>query len=317
MKALVTGGAGYIGSILVAKLIEAGHEVNVLDDLSTGHMESVHTKAKFVEGSILSKADLSNSMENCDVVFHFAAKTLVEESVKNPELYQLVNVAGTKNILEEMKKSEIDKIVFASTCAVYKAKDSPISETDLLGPSSPYGESKLLADRSISEYCKDNNLGGFSFRFFNAAGAFRTKDMGWLEEKHNPETHLIPNLLASSNMHSFKLYGTNWETEDGTCIRDYVHVSDLAEICIDSVLKIRKSKHEIFNLGTSTGISVQKVIDQFEKISGRKLNLEVLERRAGDSKILVSDSRKAEKLLNWSPKSDLPEIIKSILKISN
>lgn len=317
MKALVTGGAGYIGSILVAKLIEAGHEVNVLDDLSTGHKESVHFLANFIEGSILSQTDLETAMQGCDVVFHFAAKTLVEESVRKPELYKLVNVDGTRNVLEQMTKLNVKRIIFASTCAVYKTKDSPISENDLLGPTSPYGESKLMADEMITQYCKGNQLGGFSFRFFNAAGAFYAKNFGWLEEKHNPETHLIPNLLASSSENTFKLYGNTWETEDGTCIRDYVHVSDLSDVCIHSVEKISFGTHEVFNLGTSTGVSVQKVIDQFEKFAHRKLNIETLERRKGDSKILVSDSRKAEKFLIWVPQNDLSQIIQSILKIQN
>lgn len=317
MKVLVTGGAGYIGSVLVAKLIESGYEVNVLDDLSTGHRESIHTSANFIQGSILSQTDLKHSMQGCDVVFHFAAKTLVEESVRKPELYKLVNIDGTRSVLEEMKNSNLNKIIFSSTCAVYKTKDIPINEDDLLGPSSPYGESKLLADRAISEYCERYNLGGISFRFFNAAGAFYAKKMGWLEEKHRPETHLIPNLLTSSNDNSFKLYGKSWETPDGTCIRDYVHVADLAEICIRSTEKINKGTHEIFNLGSSKGVSVRQVIDEFELLSKRKINIEVLEKRAGDAKILVSDSRKAEIFLNWIPKNDLSQIIKSILKISS
>jgi UDP-glucose 4-epimerase len=315
MKALVTGGAGYIGSILVAKLIEAGHQVNVIDNLSTGHRDSVHPKAKFMEGDILNQNDLRKSLVGCDVVFHFAAKTLVEESVRQPDFYHSINVNGTRNVLNSMVEANVSKIIFASTCAVYKAKDLPINENDILGPTSPYGQSKLLADELLQQYCHENGIGGFSFRFFNAAGAFYTKETGWLEENHNPETHLIPNLLASSARTSFKLYGKNWETSDGTCIRDYVHVADLADICVRSVTKIRSSQHEVFNLGNSIGVSVQKVIEQFEKISEIKLNIEVLEQRAGDAKILVADSKKAKEMLNWSPRNDLYQIIKSILKI--
>jgi UDP-glucose 4-epimerase len=315
MKALVTGGAGYIGSILVAKLIEAGHQVNVIDNLSTGHRDSVHPKAKFMEGDILNQNDLRKSLVGCDVVFHFAAKTLVEESVRQPDFYHSINVNGTRNVLNSMVEANVSKIIFASTCAVYKAKDLPINENDVLGPTSPYGQTKLLADELLQQYCHVNGIGGFSFRFFNAAGAFYTKETGWLEENHNPETHLIPNLLASSARTSFKLYGKNWETSDGTCIRDYVHVADLADICVRSVAKIRSNQHEVFNLGNSIGVSVQKVIEQFEKISEIKLNIEVLERRAGDAKILVADSKKAKEMLNWSPRNDLYQIIKSILKI--
>ncbi len=315
MKALVTGGAGYIGSIIVAKLIEMGHQVTVIDNLSTGHKESIHPKTKFIEGDILNQNDLNKSIVDCDVVFHFAAKTLVEESVRLPDFYHSINVTGTRNVLNSMVEAKVKKIIFASTCAVYKAKDLPINENDTLGPTSPYGETKLLADKLIQQYCQEKEIGGFSFRFFNAAGAFYTKEAGWLVENHNPETHLIPNLLASSAEKSFKLYGKNWDTSDGTCIRDYVHVADLADICVNSVAKININKHDVFNLGNSVGVSVQKVIEEFEIISERKLNIEVMDQRPGDAKILVADSKKAKEILNWAPRNNLSKIIKSILKI--
>lgn len=317
MKALVTGGAGYIGSILVAKLIEMGHQVNVIDNLSTGHKESIHPKSKFIEGDILNQDDLNKSIVDCDVVFHFAAKTLVEESVRLPDFYHSINVNGTRNVLNSMVEAQVKKIIFASTCAVYKAKESPINENDMLGPTSPYGETKLLADKLIQKYCQEKEIGGFSFRFFNAAGAFYTKETGWLVENHNPETHLIPNILASSTEKSFKLYGKNWDTSDGTCIRDYVHVADLADICANSVAKVKINKHDVFNLGNSVGVSVQKVIEEFEMISECKLNVEVMEQRSGDAKILVADSKKAKDILNWAPQNNLSQIIKSILKIPN
>jgi UDP-glucose 4-epimerase len=315
MKVLVTGGAGYIGSVLVAKLIESGFEVNVLDDLSTGHQESIHANATFFKGSILNLTELREAMNGCGIVFHFAAKTLVEESVKKPDLYHAVNVVGTQNVLYEMIRIKSSKIIFASTCAVYKDQERPINESDLLGPSSPYGESKLSADQLIKDYCKSHSIGAFSFRFFNVAGSYFSNEMGWLEEKHSPETHLIPNLLVSSKEKSFKLFGAEWDTQDGTCVRDFVHVVDLVLICIQSINKIKDGVHEVFNLGTSTGISVKEVVEEFEKLSSKKLNVEIFAPRKGDSKMLVADPSKAEELLEWKPSHDLTQIIKSILKV--
>ena len=317
MRALVTGGAGYIGSVLVAKLIESGYEVNVLDDLSTGHRNSIHSSARFFEGSILNIIDLREAMNGCSVVFHFAAKTLVEESVEKPDLYRTVNVTGTQNVLSEMIRIKLDKIVFASTCAVYKDQDKPIDENDLIGPSSPYGESKLAADQLINEYSKVHAIGAFSFRFFNVAGSYFSPEMGWLEEKHTPETHLIPSLILSSEDKSFKLYGNKWDTPDGTCIRDFVHVVDLVSVCIQAISKIEIGVHKVFNLGTSTGISVKNVVEEFEKISNKKLNVEIFPQREGDSKILVANPRKAKEELNWTPNYNLSKIIKSSLKISD
>lgn len=317
MRALVTGGAGYIGSVLVAKLIESGYEVNVLDDLSSGHRNSIHSNARFFNGSILNIIDLREAMNGCEVVFHFAAKTLVEESVEKPDLYRTVNVIGTQNVLSEMIRIKLDKIVFASTCAVYREQEKPIDENDLIGPSSPYGESKLAADQLINEYSKVHAIGAFSFRFFNVAGSYFSQEMGWLEEKHTPETHLIPSLMLSSEDKSFKLYGNKWDTPDGTCVRDFVHVVDLVLICIQAITKIEIGVHEVFNLGTSTGISVKDVVEEFEKISNKKLNVEIFPKREGDSKVLVANPRKAVEELNWTPNYNLTNIIKSSLKISD
>lgn len=317
MKVLVTGGAGYIGSVLGAKLIESGFEVNVLDDLSTGYQESIHASATFFKGSILNLTELREAMNGCSMVFHFAAKTLVEESVKKPNLYHAVNVVGTQNVLDEMIRIKSSKIIFASTCAVYKDQERPINENDLLGPSSPYGESKLAADQLINEYSKVHSIGAFSLRFFNVAGSYFSPEMGWLEEKHMPETHLIPSLMLSSEDKSFKLYGNKWDTPDGTCVRDFVHVVDLVSICIQAITKIEIGVHEVFNLGTSTGISVTDVVEEFEKISNKKLNVEIFPKREGDSKILVANPRKAVEELNWTPKYNLSNIIKSSLKISD
>ena len=204
MKVLVTGGAGYIGSVLVTRLIESGYEVNVLDDLSTGHIESINKNAHFFQGSITDLNDLERSMSGCDVVFHFAAKTLVDESVSNPNLYMKINLEGTENVLKTMVNLKINKIIMASTCAVYKASDQPINENSELEPTSPYGISKLKADQLISKYSSKYGICGISLRFFNAAGAYYSDSIGWLTEKHHPETHLIPNLISNTRDNTFK-----------------------------------------------------------------------------------------------------------------
>jgi UDP-glucose 4-epimerase len=315
MRVLVTGGAGYVGSVLVAKLIESGHEVNVLDDLSTGHRDAVHKNATFYNGSILDNKELKVSMNDCDVVFHLAAKTLVAESVANPDLYMEVNLRGTENVLKTMHELKINKFVMASTCAVYSASNKPLNEESEIGPTSPYGESKLLADNLITMLTEKFKLSSYSFRFFNAAGAYYSRDLGWLKERHNPETHLIPNLIKSKQDVRFKLFGTDWDTADGTCIRDYVHVSDIAEACIKALSAFTPNFHEIINLGSNTGVSVKEIIHVFEEIQKTKLIFEVYGRRDGDSAILVADSSKALKILNWKTKFDSRMIIQTCLEI--
>jgi len=314
MKVLVTGGAGYIGSILVARLIESGHEVNVLDDLSTGHKSSIHTSANFFQGSILNPIDLEKSMNGCEVVYHFAAKTLVAESVSKPELYMKVNLEGTENVLKTMVNLKINKLIMASTCAIYKATDKPLNENSEIGPTNPYGESKLKADRLISEYSAKHKISSYSFRFFNAAGAYFSNSMGWLAENHNPETHLIPNLIKSSEDNIFKLYGTDWDTPDGTCIRDYVHVVDISSACLSAIEYLNQSTHEIMNLGSSVGISVQEIINLYENLTNKKISIQVMNRRDGDSKILVADASKAKILLNWKVAFSIKSIIETSLK---
>lgn len=315
MKVLVTGGAGYVGSVLVAKLIEIGNEVNVLDDLSTGHRDAIHGKAKFYSGSILNTDEIKPSMIGCDAVIHLAAKTLVAESVKNPQLYMDVNIKGTENVLKTMNEYKINKFIMASTCAVYSASNNPLHERSDLGPTNPYGESKMLADNLVTEYTEKFNFASFSLRFFNAAGAYFAKDFGWLKERHDPETHLIPNLIRSSEKQKFKLFGADWNTKDGTCIRDYVHVADIAEACIKALSSFKPKFHEILNLGSNEGISVKEIMETFERISNTKLNFEVQGKRAGDSEILVADSRKAMEILNWKTEFNLKRIMETCLEI--
>jgi UDP-glucose 4-epimerase len=214
-----------------------------------------------------------------------------------------------------MNELKINKFVMASTCAVYSASSTPINENSVLGPTSPYGESKLLADNLITMLTEKFNLSSYSFRFFNAAGAYNSKDLGWLKERHNPETHLIPNLIKSTEVVKFKLFGIDWDTSDGTCVRDYVHVADIADACIKAMSNFKPKIHEIINLGSSIGVSVKEIIQIFEEVKKTKLDFEVLGRRDGDSATLVADSSKALKILNWKTKFNSRMIIQTCLEI--
>ncbi len=305
MKVLVTGGAGYIGSIAAALLIDSGYEVAVLDDLSTGHADAVPSVAKFIQGSLLNDSDLDQALEGCEAVMHFAAKSLVGESVEKPELYHQVNVGGSKALINKMKARGIDKIVFSSTAATYgEPKRIPISEEDLPAPKNPYGETKLEIDEMISK----SGFSAISLRYFNVAGAFESKD-GWLAERHNPETHLIPNILRATSDNPVKIFGTDWPTTDGTCIRDYVHVVDLIEAHIIALKNLPDHKHEIFNLGSGDGYSVKQVISAAEKAVGHKIPSVASGRRSGDPAVLIADISKARKYLNWQPTREINQMV--------
>ena len=305
MRILVTGGAGYIGATAVAMLLDAGYEVTVLDDLSTGHEDSVPELAKFIKGSLLSDSDLDRALDGCDAVMHFAAKSLVGESVEKPELYQQVNVGGSKALFEKMKSKGINKIVLSSTAATYgEPKRIPISESDEPAPKNPYGATKLEIDRMVA-------VAGFSaisLRYFNVAGALKSKN-GWLAERHNPETHLIPNILKATESAPVKIFGTDWPTQDGTCIRDYIHVVDLIEAHIKALENLPAGKHEIINLGSGDGYSVKQVIAAAEKALGHKIPAIASERRAGDPAVLIADISKAKSYLNWQPTHGIDQMV--------
>lgn len=305
MRILVTGGAGYIGATAVAMLLDAGYQVTVLDDLSTGHEDCVPAEAKFVKGSLLSDADLEHALDGCDAVMHFAAKSLVGESVEKPDLYQQVNVGGSKALFEKMKAKGINKIVLSSTAATYgEPKRIPISESDEPAPKNPYGATKLEIDRLVA-------VAGFSaisLRYFNVAGALKSNS-GWLAERHNPETHLIPNILKATESAPVKIFGTDWPTEDGTCIRDYIHVVDLIEAHIKALENLPTGKHEIINLGSGDGYSVKQVIAAAEKALGHKIPAIASQRRAGDPAILIADISKAKSYLNWQPTNGIDQMV--------
>lgn len=305
MRILVTGGAGYIGATAVAMLLDAGYQVTVLDDLSTGHEDSIPEQAKFIKGSLLSDSDLERALDGCDAVMHFAAKSLVGESVEKPELYQEVNVGGSKALFEKMKLKGINKIVLSSTAATYgEPKRIPISESDEPAPKNPYGATKLEIDRMVA-------VAGFSaisLRYFNVAGALKSKH-GWLAERHNPETHLIPNILRATESAPVKIFGTDWPTQDGTCIRDYIHVVDLIEAHIKALENLPDGKHEIINLGSGDGYSVKQVIAAAEKALGHKIPAIASERRAGDPAVLIADISKAKSYLNWQPTNGIDQMV--------
>ena len=309
MKVLVTGGAGYIGSILVTRLIEQGYKVNVIDDLSTGHFESIDPKAKFYFGSILNPAVLKPAMKDCEVIFHFAAKSLVSESMLKPDLYKLVNLDGTINVLENMKEMRISKIIAASTAAVYQSNtDSALTEKSILSPGNPYGDTKLQMDEKLNHYCEENEISGISFRFFNVSAPYYSKSLGWMVEDHFPETHLIPNLVDVLKSGPFEINGKDWNTEDKTCVRDYLHIKDLTDACIKAPDIFKKGKNQIFNLGTKNGSSILQIIASYEKIFEQKLEYRYAERRAGDVDSLIADSSEFIKISGWRPKLSIDDI---------
>ena len=309
MRVLVTGGAGYIGSVATEMLLDRGFEVAVLDDCSTGHRDAVSGAAKFIEGSVLDTESIALALKDCEAVFHFAAKSLVGESVEKPDLYFDVNVTGTRNLLAEMAKAKIAKLVFSSTAATYGEPDViPITESATTKPTSPYGETKLAVDQMISEEAK-SGLAAISLRYFNVAGALETSS-GWLAERHNPETHLIPNLLRSTVEKPLKIFGDDWHTKDGTCIRDYIHVVDLIEAHILALESLTAGEHKIINLGSGGGYSVAEVVSAASKVLGRVIPVEVGARRSGDPAVLIADISLAAEILNWKPKRDIESMVR-------
>ena len=309
-RILVTGGAGYVGSTAVALLVERGYEVVVFDDLSMGHADAVDPRATFVEGSLLDPDALRNALAGCEAVIHFAGKSLVGESVEKPDLYHHVNVDGTQNLLDAMVIHGIDRIVFSSSAATYgQPVDDPITEESLAAPTNPYGASKLAIDKMISA----SGISAISLRYFNVAGAYESSN-GWLAERHNPETHLIPLVLRATEANPLKIFGTDWDTKDGTCIRDYVHVVDLIEAHILALGALKPHVHEIVNLGSGGGYSVREVISVATKVLGRAVPAVESPRRAGDPGTLVASIVKAKSLLGWQPTRDLETMISDTVK---
>ena len=318
MSVLVLGGAGYIGSHTALELIRAGEEVVVADNLATGYRKAVPEKAKFYLGDIHDKGFLDRLFENekIDSVIHFAAYSLVGESVTNPLKYYDNNLCGTKILLDSMVEHNIDKIVFSSTAATYgEPENIPILETDRTMPTNPYGETKLAMEKMFYWTSKAHNLRYVSLRYFNACGADSSGEIG---EAHNPESHLIPLILQVPNgkRESISIYGTDYDTPDGTCVRDYIHVTDLAQAHILAVRYLREgNKSDIFNLGNGIGYSVKEVIEMARKVTGNEIPAVSTPKRAGDPARLVASSEKARKILGWDPThASLENIIKDAWK---
>lgn len=313
MRVLVTGGTGYIGSTAVESLVHNGIEVSVLDDCSTGHADAIPPGIRFIQGSLLNPSDVSEALTDCDAVMHFAGKSLVGESVEKPDLYHSVNVDGTRILLDEMYKQNIRKIVFSSSAATYgEPKVVPILENSETKPTNPYGETKLAIDHMLSAEAASRDISAASLRYFNVAGALKTQ-RGWLAERHNPETHLIPNVLRSTSNNPVKIFGTDWPTPDGTCIRDYVHVIDLIEAHIKALNTLGSSGHEIYNLGSGSGYSVREVVAAASRAKAAQIPFVDSPRRAGDPAVLVADISKAKTKLNWEPTRDLQMMVSDTL----
>lgn len=312
---LVTGGAGYIGSHAVLALKNAGYEVIVLDNLSNGHREIVEEvlQVKLIVGDMSDRALLDNifTSHNITAVMHFAAYIAVGESVTDPAKYYQNNVAGTLTLLEAMVAASINKFIFSSTCALYGVPQFvPITEDHPQDPISPYATSKWMVERILSDFDAAYNFKSVRFRYFNAAGA---DPNGLLGEDHIPETHLIPLVLltALGKRESILIFGTDYPTEDGTCIRDYIHVNDLAQAHILGLKYLLEGgESEVFNLGNGSGFSVREVIETAKKATAKEIKIEERDRRPGDPPILVGSSDKARKILGWQPEyPNLNEII--------
>ncbi len=301
MKLLVTGGAGYIGSIVASQLLENGHDVVVLDNLSRGHRDAVPQGANLVVADLLDQHVLAETLDDgFDGVLHFAALALVPESVSQPELYYRTNVVGTLNLLDAMRAVGVRRLVFSSTCAVYGQPDEvPIAETAPPRPANAYGASKLAVDQMIGTECLAHELGAVSLRYFNVAGA-----SSGLGEDHHPETHLIPNVLrAARGLNPYvEIFGTDYPTPDGTAIRDYIHIEDLSAAHLLALEGARPGEHRIFNLGNGNGFSVRDVISTAEAVTGCTVPTREAPRRAGDPPMLVAAGALIRSELGWEPR---------------
>ncbi len=311
-KAFVAGGAGYVGSQVAKSLVKAGHEVTVFDNLSTG-FASLARFGHFVRGDLLDREALGQALRQSapDAVFHFAAKALVGESVENPGAYYETNLTGTLNLLEGMRAlPRLPCFIFSSTCSVYGVADEPLSELAAIRPVNPYARTKRMIEEALGDYDAAYGLRYVSLRYFNAAGCDPEGEVG---ELHEPEAHLIPRLLLHAlnpRAYPVKIFGEDYPTPDGTCIRDYVHVEDLAVAHLAAMERLLKSgSSDTFNLGTTRGHSVRDVIQAVERVTGRKLEIGVAPRRAGDPPRLVAGSQKAKNLLGWQPRHDLNSIV--------
>ena len=316
---LVTGGAGYIGSHCVMALLEQNNDVVIFDNLSTGHIETVETlknygHVEFQKGDLTNFDDINSVFKNYDIdkVVHFAAFSQVGESVVNPQKYYINNVCGTINLLRAMLENNVKKIVFSSTAATYgEPVYIPIDEKHPQNPINPYGQTKLMIEKIMDDYDKAYDLKSVRLRYFNVAGADSKSRIG---EWHDPETHLIPNILKSTfnNGKTFQMFGDDYDTKDGTCVRDYINVEDLAQAHLLALKYLDNGgETNYFNLGTNDGNTVKEVFSACEKVTEKTIPVEIKPRRAGDPASLVADNNKAKESLNWKPQHTLDESIAS------
>lgn len=317
---LITGGAGYIGSHVALKLLEkSDRKIVIFDNLENGHMSTIKTLQSvrdfdFVKGDLKNQDNLENLFRNFDIdsVIHFAAYICVEESVQNPRKYYSNNLVGTINLLNKMLDHGVKKIVFSSTAAVYgEPKYVPIDENHPKQPINAYGKTKFMVEEILDDYDKSYGLKSIRLRYFNVAGADSKNRIG---ESHDPETHLIPNILASTANSDkvFNLFGNDYATRDGTCVRDYVNIEDLASAHISALQYLsEKNQSDCFNIGTKSGNTVKEVLEACEKITEKKIKAKINPRRAGDPESLVANNEKAKKILNWCPKKTLKDTIKT------
>ncbi|MGW2601863.1 UDP-glucose 4-epimerase GalE [Streptomyces klenkii] len=305
-KCLVTGGAGYVGSVVAAHLLAAGHTVTVLDDLSTGHRAAVPEGAAFLHGRVQDAGQWLDS--SYDAVLHFAAFSQVGQSVADPEPYWRNNVGGTADLLAAMRDAGVRTLVFSSTAATYGEPAAvPITEDAPTAPTNPYGATKLAVDHMIGGECAAHGLAAVSLRYFNVAGAY-----GPYGERHAPETHLIPIVLqvARGEREAVAVYGDDYPTPDGTCVRDYIHVADLAEAHLLALSAARDGEHLICNLGNGNGFSVHEVIETVRKVTGHPVPQTAAPRRPGDPAVLVASAERARETLGWTPRRpDLAGIV--------
>ena len=319
---LITGGAGYIGSHAVINFLEAGYDILIFDNLEVGHIEIINTlkkigNVKFEKGDLRNLADVEElfSKYKIDGVIHFAAHALVGESMVKPDKYYENNVVGTLNLLNTMIKNDVKKIVFSSTCATYGEPNYvPIDENHPQNPINPYGTSKLMVEKILDDYDKAYDLKSIKLRYFNVVGTDSKCRIG---EWHDNETHLVPNILKSVLQESkeFKIFGNDYNTKDGTCVRDYVNVEDLAyahRLAYEYLLKENKS--DVFNLGTQNGVSVKEVFETCQKVLNKKIRYKIENRRTGDPAILYADTSKIRQILNWKPKQTFEHSIKTASK---
>lgn len=312
---LITGGAGYIGSHTAEILIKNNKKVLIVDNLSTGFKKLIHKKAKFIKSDILNKNKIKKIIDKnkIDSIIHLAAVLSVGESEKNPKKYKKINVEGTKKLLEAIKDTEVKNIIFSSTCAVYKDGFTKVTEKTKLGPTSVYGKTKLQCEKLIKNFCKKNKINYGILRYFNVAGASASGNIGQI----NKGDQLFKNLSieVQKKRPVFKVYGTQYNTKDGTCIRDYIHVSDISDIHYKVLLKINKYKSStILNCGYGKGISVNDSIKEFKKYANKNLKIVRFPNRKGDMVKIIGDNSKLKKFIKWKPKfNNLSKIVKSCI----